>query len=367
MRKPGRPRRVGLLVGALGLAMVAVPLAVAWFLSLHAPVALGELKPKETPVVAPVVMASTDYDAAASLTVRYASARQLVSSGLPGTVTAVHVAPGDALTSGTVLYAVDAVSVTAYADADVLYRPLALNDKGADVKALQRFLSGTLAGATVPQSGVYDAGTRNAVRAFEKRIGIATPSGVFQPGWLVHLPADHFSVQSLSVELGTPAPSPGAPIATEVPNPASISLTGQTFGPDSNYVLVASGRTLPVQRTDGTWVVPDDKALADFVQGYDTTNGTVSIEGRVRLAAPTSGQSVAASSVLTSDGKVYCVVVEQDATTSVPEAQRFSVTRVTPVSSSIEGNAILLPTLPKDARVVVNPGALDGDWACPSS
>ena len=70
LNRRGRPRRARLLVGALGLAMIAVPLAVAWFLSLHAPVALGELKPKETPVVAPVVMASTDYDAAASLTVQ---------------------------------------------------------------------------------------------------------------------------------------------------------------------------------------------------------------------------------------------------------------------------------------------------------
>jgi len=174
-------------------------------------------------------------------------------------------------------------------------------------------------------------------------------------------------VQILSVELGSPAPSTGAPIATEVPRPASISLTGQTYGPDGKYVFVASGRTLPAQRASGKWVVRDDKALADFVQGYAATSGAIAIDGRVRLAAPTSGQSVAASSVLTRDGKVYCVVVERDATATASQAQRFAATPVTPVSSSIDGNAILLPTLPSGARVVVNPGALDGDWACPSS
>jgi peptidoglycan hydrolase-like protein with peptidoglycan-binding domain len=362
-----RRPRVSLLAGALGVAMVAVPLAAAWLLSLHAPVALGELTPKQTTVVAPVVGVTTDYDAAAKLAVQYAPARELVSSGLSGTVTAASVAAGDVVTSGTVLYAVDAVSVTAFADTGVLYRPLTLKDKGSDVTLLQRFLSGVLATGAVRQSGVYDAATRDAVRVFEKRIGITTPSGVFQPAWLVHLPADHFAIQKLSVELGSPAPAPGAPIATEVPRPDSVSLTGQTYGPDGDYVFVAAGRTLPIQRAGGKWLVKDDAALADFVKGYDTTTGAVEIDGRVRLATPTPGQSVAASSVLTRDGQVYCVVVERGAAASAPDSQRFAATRVTPVSSSIDGNAILLPTLPKDAGVVVNPGALDGDWACPSS
>lgn len=141
----------------------------------------------------------------------------LLSPGGSGTITAVYLEPGDQVTDGAPILAVDGITVRGCTSPEVFYRPLSGRETGPDVAALQTYLAFALPDLTGPTTGTYDQATRTAVRAYERSIGFGVASGIFDPSWLVRLPKEPFSVESVDLMLGDVPPGPGDVIASATP------------------------------------------------------------------------------------------------------------------------------------------------------
>lgn len=107
----------------------------------------------------------------------------LVRNAAVGVVTSVSVDQGDSVDAGDVLYSVDLRPVVVARGVVPAFRDMALRVEGPDVAQLQSFLAGM---------GLYDgeidgdfgSGTRVAVQAWQKEIGVAD-DGVVRVGDLV--------------------------------------------------------------------------------------------------------------------------------------------------------------------------------------
>ncbi len=63
-----------------------------------------------------------------------------------------------------------------------------------------------------------------AVNAFGATLGVRSPGGVFDPGWVVWLPVEPFEVVSVDVRLGGPAPGPGSVLLAGPAALAAVSV-----------------------------------------------------------------------------------------------------------------------------------------------
>jgi hypothetical protein len=337
--------------------VVGAVLAV-WLLTRGAPSALADLDPEPVPVSAPVSTATLDHAADATLTAAVDDGPQVLATALTGTVTRVDVAPGTTLDTGGAVYAVDGVPVIAYADESVIYRPLQRGDTGADVAAAQRVLSVVL-GVDTGAEGTFGATTERAVRAYERRIGVATPTGVLDPAWFARLPAAPFVVASVEIQPGQPAPAAGEPVATATGTASAVTVLTDSTGPAGTYRLTTPDGAIAVTHAvDGTWQVDDPAAAGLLVTGSgEVLDGTATLTGRLRLSPGEDGQSLPGAAVVTDALGGTCVVTSDD---------RQAV-RVEILGSTADGLAQIRPTLPADATVLLDPLTTLGDLTCPAA
>ncbi len=353
----GYPPRRGTgraLVICVALAFTVCPPAVAWLLTRDAPQALGDLTPEPVRVVAPVGNSPIDYGAAATLVAEFPDSPTLVSTDLPGTVTDVALAPGSRVAEGSSLYSVDAVQVRAYTGNAVLFRQLGSGDRGADAAALQSFLGGQL-GLDLGEDGRIGPATVSAIRAYESAIGISSPSGVFDPAWLVRLATEEFVVAEVKILPGDAAPTRGDVFAVGTTTP-EVTVSAASDGPDGPYVFVTSWTELSVARENGEWTISDIAAFLDATENITPTEGRVTLDGRIRIADPEIGQIVPGSALISQDGTTYCV-----------ETETGDFPRVEPIEMTIEGGVVIRSSLPEGSRVVVNPSAEDRTTICAST
>ncbi len=339
------------------VTLVVGAVAVSWLVTRGSGGALAELDP--VPVAVSVAVGETvvDFSEPASLSGTPVQAPPVVSSGRPGTVTAVMVAPGDAVPSGAAVFAVDGVQVVAHADDAVLYRLLAAGAKGPDVAAVQRVLSVLVPEQAVEPTGTMDAATVRLVRAYERVLGVSSPTGIVDPTWFVHLPYDGYVVEAVEVVAGAPAPVAGEDVLTASTTITGASVSGTTRGPAGAYEFLVQGVSVPVEHVgDGAWTVTDVAAAAGvLLSGEAPAEGPVRVEGRTRYIDGAPGQSVPGASVVTDTGGRTCVVL---AATREPVAVQV-------LGASLDGAAQLAPDLPVAAEVLVNPLQVVGDVTCP--
>lgn len=330
---------------------------VSWVVTRGSGDALAELDPAPVAVAVPVVEVSVDFSEVARLTGDPAGSSAVVSSGRAGTVTGVLVGAGDAVASGAPVYAVDGTQVVAYADAAVIFRSLEAGAKGPDVAAAQRVLSILVPERAVAADGVMNAATVRAVQAYERVLGVKSPTGVLDPTWFVHLPFEGYTVATVEVTAGAPAPEAGQDVLTSATAIATASVSGDSRGPAGAYEFVTQGTSIALERTaEGQWVVTDPAAAAQaLLAGEVPAEGPIMIEGRTRYVDGTPGQAVPGASVVTDAAGATCVVMADDR----------EVVPVDILGAALDGAAQIAPVLPAGASVLVNPLQVAGDVTCP--
>jgi peptidoglycan hydrolase-like protein with peptidoglycan-binding domain len=345
--------RVG--YGAVVVVLVAGAVVAMWLLTRNAPSALAELDPPAVPVTAMVTAATLDYAADAALSADFSEGPGLLATGLAGTVTASGMSVGQELGVGQAAYAVDGVPVVAYDGPEVLYRPLRLGAQGPDVVVAQRLLNALLE-TEVDADGTFGRSTDRAVRAYERRIGVTTPTGVLEPSWFVRLPARPFVVAQVDLQPGQPAPAAGEVIANAASIATAITLTTDSTGPAGEYEFITAGQVVPATRgEDGRWQVADETAATRVLLGAEPASTTATVSGRVRMVDGTPGQGIPGAAVITDRAGATCTVLAEDR----------EVVRVDIVGAGADGLARVAPTLPDGAQVLLNPLVVLGDVECP--
>jgi peptidoglycan hydrolase-like protein with peptidoglycan-binding domain len=109
--------------------------------------------------------------------------RDLARNAASGVVTSIGTAPGDEVSAGDVLYAVDLRPVVVAVGATPMFRDLSLNSEGPDVAQLQELLV-TLGFYSGESDGDFGTGVRVAVRGWQDSLGL-DDDGVVRRGDIV--------------------------------------------------------------------------------------------------------------------------------------------------------------------------------------
>ena len=224
-------------------------------------------------------------------TLGYGHARLLAARN-GGTVTWLPDA-GEVIRQGGVLFGVDDRPVVLLHGALPAYRTMREGTQGRDVAQLERDLA-ALGFRDFTVDGRFTAGTAEAVRAWQRRLGLPS-TGVVAFGQVVFAAAD-LRVSALSADLGDPAPA-GKPV---------LSLTGTS--PQVTVDLDVSDQRLAKEGAAVTVTLPDATRLAGKIDSVTTVvrteqdgNGeskqVTSVEVEVALAKPAAGFDSAAVDV----------------------------------------------------------------------
>jgi peptidoglycan hydrolase-like protein with peptidoglycan-binding domain len=349
----------------LGVA-ATVALGGAWLLARGSKTALGTLDPVATPITVAVQDATINYRADVVLTGTYAAPHDVLAGGAAGIVTSVAISPGTTIAAGDVVYAVNGQNVRAYASSTVLYRSLAAGDGGDDVVAVQQFLGQLMPDLHVKVSGTCDRSTEQAVKEYQKRQGYVV-SGVFDPAYVVRIPADHYIVGSTSLAPGAPAPAVGQTLASEAPrvDSAKLQLSDSRPRPAGAYVFVSEGTEIDVSHNAaGDWIVDDlsgaQKILAAQAQAQAAGASAPSATGQLRLKVPKAGMAVPATALVYGrTQQSVCVLVRRN--------DSWVADPVSVIEASSDGAAIVAPGLPADTQVMLNANEVKDAPRCASS
>jgi peptidoglycan hydrolase-like protein with peptidoglycan-binding domain len=218
-----------------------------------------------------------------------------------GTVTQVIVAPGQTVTSGTVLATVNDLPVIAYTGATPLWRDLSRGATGDDVRVAQTFLQawGYYNGAI---DGNLKYATEQAIKAFNKANGGGTNNPVLSLSSLAWIGPSDVTVAALSIGAGDSA-SPGAALFTTTASLAAIAVTETpNIVRDAPVVLQVGPVTTPYEVGSGRVTDPEVVAAIAAFLGQ-ATDGT----GNVSLVTPRTVGTVPSSAIVVDEQSRTCM------------------------------------------------------------
>lgn len=293
---------------AVVMSMLVLVAALV-FLTLRIDRQLESLDPPPVPVTVSARPASADFAAEATLKFDVHSPEAVLWNTSTGTVTAVHVGDGDVLTSGSPVVDVDGIPRIAYWSPTAFFRPLSRGMSGADVEWAQVVLNEILPELNLPRTGVFGRETREAVRAFERWLGLPRPTGVLDPEWFLRLPEPEFPVAEVHLRVGQPTPSAGDPTIESSPQVQAVELTSDSTGPDGQYTFTYQGETHEFRRTGDQWEPLDSGVLAALLhQGKGSDLPETTFSGQVALSAPIAAQAVPPASLVSNSAGTHCVI-----------------------------------------------------------
>ncbi len=343
-----RAKQFLLVVTAVGL-FVAPLLFLVWLRS-GLEDRLVEIDPPAQPLVITVERRMLVNEQLVNASLEWGRPPQVLAPNWSGTVTGVYVTNDDTLETGDPVLSIDGVDRIAASSDQPFWRFLGRGNSGADVSALQRLLS--LLGYDVQPDGEFDASTQEAVKGLEATLGVAKPSGVFDPGWILWLPVEPFLVTSVVTTASSPAPSPGSAVLVGPP-----PLEGVTFFDNQDRPLAL----------EGSWVFTSGGIEYSIVDGaldrgsqdrLEAATGpeVLSVSGRVRSRTPTEVIEIPATAVTSSADGTLCVWV--------PGPGGYS-----PRSVELGGGRIaqvfVVGGLSPGDQVLVNPAEILTGQACP--
>ncbi len=225
-----------------------------------------------------------------------------------GFVTSTNCVPGASISSGSVLLAINNVSLIALSTAGPLWRDLEPGDEGADVAALQTELARL--GYAVGLDGTVGSETISAV----KQLG--TSAGIDTGGWevvprsaFVWIPAQQTAIESCIAVVGAFV-GDGQAIATlpDVLVRFAVKLLPNDLTVGAR-ALVWGGRTMPLNDA-GEVTDPEDLAAvqssAEFTSWLAATDQPLPT-GSLELAEPLTVLTVPPSAVSVIDNRSGCV------------------------------------------------------------
>lgn len=274
-----------------------------------------------------------------------------------GMLTAVGVAPGDRLATGSYLGAIEGVSVYASADKTPVFRDVAAGQTGPDIEGIAALLvslghlSATDAGNTVTPAMVA------GIKRFQRSVG-ETPDGVFRARHAAHIPIDG-TVKRFIPEIGGQVP-PGSPLIELQQRPSSLSFRPAGAGPSlERFEGVPLTLSVGPHSFDISSVTPaadEAEALYGFLQRSAPTavDDTASQASRptakftgllLSWRTPKSVATVPAPAVLTIGTDRHCLLeVRPDGIVALPLAQVEPLTGelgVVAVAADLVGRTVL--------------------------
>ncbi|MDI6099430.1 peptidoglycan-binding domain-containing protein [Actinoplanes sp. NEAU-A12] len=228
--------------------------------------------------------------------------------GIGGRVTRTACKAGEALRSGQAVARIDGKPVIALATRTPLYRDLGSGDKGDDVRALQRELH-RLGHKRVEATGRYDRRTRAAMRAVQKKAGIADPEGTVTIREVLWLPAPRVVPNSCELTLGAFV-SAGQTFAKVPPRLTSVVVNSLPSG------IVPGERTIEVLGVTGPLnaqgAATDGRFLSELAAGQEyklllASGEKPDLSAIIRLKTAIPTVKVPPGSVFALDGDQGCV------------------------------------------------------------
>lgn len=333
------------------LVLIAVPAAVTVWWRVQIPDRLAELTPTPQPVTVTLETHETTRQTPVSVQLTWGSPSSLAAPAWTGTVRAVFVTVGQALRSGDQVAVVDEVTRIAWHTDRPFFRILSSGATGDDVADLQRLLA-SMGFSLGEADGRFGPATASAVKAFAAELGVPSPSGDFDPGWIIWLPHEVFQIATIPLVVGTPAPPAGTPVAATAKPLTAIKVLStdqQTLSLDPTLTLSVADQEFVAERS-GALTSADLAILAGLVE-----EGTESIEGIVRLTYAEPAIQVPVSAVMTNPDAATCVwVSDQDSYT----ARAVTIVDGGPSVVDVSG-------VEAGREVLVNPAETLDDPSCP--
>lgn len=227
--------------------------------------------------------------------------------GLAGRVTSTACAPGTPLSSGQVVAQLNDTPVIALATSAPLYRDLAENAEGDDVKSLQRELARL--GYQVETNGKYGPKTVAAVKKLQKAAGTAEPDGVLVAGRVLWLSAPSVVPETCELVQGSFV-APGQTFAKVPVRLTAVAVQSQPKNlTPGERVIDVFGVQGPLgadgKATDGEFLrevaaKPEYRALGEADKQADLT-------GTLTLKKPVPALKVPPGALFAVDGDSGCV------------------------------------------------------------
>jgi hypothetical protein len=305
--------RGGLLGAILLLAALLGPVAALVVAVSVVPDGLAPVTPPPKVLTLPVSVTTDSESQAVEATLHWGGSVSLLAPTLEGIVTAVDVAPGSLVTSGTPLFVVDGVTVIALRSPEPFYEPIGPGSEGPEVVMLRHALY---------ELGIHPTGTGDrfdpeleaAIGRLYARLdpGVALPRNLaFNPSWVVWLPVASLHVASVAVTVGESPPAPGAVAVSSTKQLEPFSLTTSAVGgvpetlPASSAgfaLTLSAGPTVPV---GPGFRVSAPGALATVAKVLGS--GATSLTGTIALVHPRRYTTVVTSAVVADAAGQLCV------------------------------------------------------------
>jgi peptidoglycan hydrolase-like protein with peptidoglycan-binding domain len=216
-----------------------------------------------------------------------------VSGGLPGTVTSIRLGRPTKVTAGQVAFAVDLKPVVVAEGAVPSFRDLKVGVSGEDVRQLQRLI-GSATGASVGVDGTFGTGLANAVKRWQKDLGVQQTGDVAKGSVLFvpSLPSVMTTAADVRVGGGAPVGTPALRVLPATPSFSVVLPTNQASLTKTGMVVrLAYGSARWVGRIAELDAPGDDGSV---VATIGPAQGATSVCSSTCAAVPPGGATVSA-------------------------------------------------------------------------
>lgn len=336
----------------LAVLLVAVPIGLLGWLRTAWQDRLSTLQPEPIALVLPVESRQKIDTMQVSVQAVWGETPELYAPSWNGTVTSLSLAPGDTLSSGDVVVQIDGVDRVAVRTERPFWRSLHLEDDGPDVRMLQLWLAASGLYPTGQDDGAYDADLAAAVATWAASLGVRGTDGSFDPGWVVWLPTDEFSVSEVALAVGSRTPGAGSTIAVGPTPLLSVSLFDEKAQALSNS---AQGM---LQVGDAEVAVTEGSLQASALRelSLEMDPGVQLVSAVLRSSDPVAVLEVPATAVVSNLAGELCVFV--------PNSGSFEARAVT-ISDGQVGRVVVATGLSSGDEILVNPADVFEAATCP--
>lgn len=317
---------------------------------------LAGLSDQPAPLVEPARVIEFDDRTGVTADFTWDEGPRLYAPDWSGVVGEVRLRAGEAVHTGTAIGSVDGVKRLTVASPQPFFRRLTLGDEGSDVVWLHASLVtlGYLEQSRANDTLVSEA-TMSAVRALAAELGATGGIDAFDPAWFVWLPVEPFTVASVEMAAGAPAPPTGTPIAAGPSRLSSMDLRrvdGAALGlePAVKYVLELAGERLQLDSETRT---VDAEGLTRLTAALPTLAASAS--GSVTRATPLTVWSLPSAAIMVNLSGQLCIWVDNDGEYEALPAE---------VVGGRAGVSFVVPEAPT-ANVLQNPAQILADPSCP--